>query len=148
MANKILFPIKKTPSFESVLDVLIDGFNELSFSTQQITIGLSAKKGLDLSDRFLYIKEHRHGCFCWVSFNYFEPEYRDKDDIDYPIMVGIKTRGELSQKFAVLVTYILAKKLNARIIYDDAYLVQKKESYSINELSPFIEQYVSVFNRE
>lgn len=51
-------------------------------------------------------------------------------------------RGEMNQKFAVLVTYILATALEARVIYDDAYLVQRKDDYPVQELKPFIEQYI------
>jgi len=35
MSNKILFPIKEIPSFEKLLDVIVDGFHNLSLSTQQ-----------------------------------------------------------------------------------------------------------------
>lgn len=142
MANKILFPIKETPSFEMLLDIVIDGFHDLSLSTQQLSIGLSAKKGLNLSDKFIFIQENYHEYSCWISFNYFEPEYRDEVDANYPVMVGVGYRGEISLKFAVLVTYILATALEARVIYDDAYLVQRKEVYPVDELKPFVEQYI------
>ncbi|WP_168189595.1 hypothetical protein [Limnobaculum zhutongyuii] len=42
MANKIMFPIKECPSFERLVDVIVDGFDELSLSTQQLTVGVSA----------------------------------------------------------------------------------------------------------
>lgn len=142
MANKILFPIKEIPSFEMLLDIVVDGFGEFLLPTQQLSIGLSAKKGLDLSDKFIFIQENHHEYSCWISFNYFEPEFRDEVDADYPVMVGIGYRGEMSQKFAVLLTYILAKALNARVIYDDAYLVQRKDDYPVDELKPFVEQYI------
>lgn len=142
MANKILFPIKETPSFEMLLDIVIDGFHDLSLSTQQLSIGLSAKKGLNLSDKFIFIQENYHEYSCWISFNYFEPEYRDEVDANYPVMVGVGYRGEISLKFAVLVTYILATALEARVIYDDSYLVQRKEVYPVDELKPFVEQYI------
>ena len=32
--------------------------------------------------------------------------------------------------------------LEARVIYDDAYLVQRKEVYLVEELKPFVEQYI------
>lgn len=141
MANEIMFPIKKTPSFEKLLDIIVDGFHDLSLSTQQLTIGVSAKKGIDLSDKFIFIQEHQYNYFCWISFSYFKPEFRDEADIDLPIMVGVSTRGEMNQKFAILVTYILATALKARVIYDDAYLVQRKDDYPVEELKPFVEQY-------
>ena len=57
-------------------------------------------------------------------------------------MSGVIYRGERNRKFSVLVTYILAKILEARVIYDDAYLVQRKEVYPVEELKPFVEQYI------
>lgn len=54
-------------------------------------------------------------------------------------MSGVIYRGEKNRKFSVLVTYILAKILEARVIYDDAYLVQRKEVYPVEELKPFVE---------
>lgn len=57
-------------------------------------------------------------------------------------MACVSTRGEMSQKFAVLVSYILAMALEARVIYDDAYLVQRKDDYPVQELKPFVEQYI------
>jgi hypothetical protein len=142
MANEIMFPIQKTPSFEDLLEIIVEGFEEHSISTRQLTVGLSAKKGLELSDKFVSIQDHQYGYFCWITFNYFEPEFREKKDMDFPIMVGIKTRGESKLKFSILIAYILAKALNARIIYDDAYLVQQKEAYPVNELKPFVDKYV------
>lgn len=142
MANEIMFPIKETPSFEELLDIIVDGFHDLSLSTQQLTVGVSAKKGIDLSDKFIFIQEHQYSYFCWVSFSYFKPEFRDEAEMDLPIMVGIKTRGENELKFSILIGYILAKALEARVIYDDAYLVQQKEVYPVDELKPFVEQYI------
>lgn len=142
MANEIMFPIKETPSFEELLDIIVDGFHDLSLSTQQLTVGISAKKGIDLSDKFIFIQEHQYSYFCWVSFSYFKPEFRDEAEMDLPIMVGIKTRGENELKFSILIGYILAKALEARVIYDDAYLVQQKEVYPVDELKPFVEQYI------
>ncbi|KES12764.1 hypothetical protein SASC598P14_004370, partial [Snodgrassella alvi SCGC AB-598-P14] len=52
------------------------------------------------------------------------------------------TRGENELKFSVVIGYILAKALEARVIYDDAYLVQRKEVYPVDELKPFVEQYI------
>ncbi|AWH87774.1 hypothetical protein [Limnobaculum parvum] len=142
MANEIMFPIREVPSFERLLDVVVDGFHELSLSTQQLTVGVSAKKSIDLSDKFLFIQDHAHGYFCWVSFSYFEPEVRDEDDMDWPIMTGVSTRGEMSQKFSTIIAYLLAKYLIARVIYDDSYLVQRKDFYPVDELIPFVEEYI------
>lgn len=142
MANEIMFPLRECPSFERLLDVIVDGFNDLSLSTQQLTIGVSAKKSINLSGRFLFIQDHKYEYFCWVSFSYFELEARDEDNIDWPIMVGVSTRGEMSRKFSVIVTYLLAKSLAARIIYDDSYLVQRKNYYPIDELKPFVDRYI------
>jgi len=46
-------------------------------------------------------------------------------------MVGIGYRGLFNQKFAVLLTYVLAKALESRVIYDGAYLVQRKDDYPV-----------------
>ena len=142
MAYEIMFPIKKTPSFEELLDIIVDGFKVYSLPRRQLSVGLSASKGINLSDKFVYIQDHQHGYFCWITFDYFQPEFRYEAEIDLPIMVGIKTRGENELKFSVLIGYILAKALEARVIYDDAYLVQRKEVYPVEELKPFVEQYI------
>ena len=142
MSNKILFPIKEIPSFEKLLDVIVDGFHNLSLSTQQLTIGISAKKGLNLSDKIIFIQDNCYEYSCWISFNYFEPEYINEIDVDYPVMVGVGYRGLSNQKFAVLLTYVLARALESRVIYDDAYLVQRKDDYPVQELKPFVEQYI------
>ena len=123
MSNKILFPIKEIPSFEKILDIIVDGFHHLSLSTQQLTIGISAKKGLNLSDKIIFIQDNCHEYSSWISFNYFESEYINEIDIDYLVMVGVGYRSLSNQKFTVLLTYILAKALESRVIYDDAYLV-------------------------
>lgn len=142
MANEFMFPIKKMPSFEELLDIIVDGFEKYSLSTRQLSVGLSAKKGLDLSDKFVNIQDNQYGYFCWISFNYFLTEFRDEAEIDLPIMVGIKTRGENELKFSVVIGYILAKALEARVIYDDAYQIQQKEVYPVDELKPFVERYI------
>lgn len=51
------------PSFEKLLDVIVDGFHDLSLSTQQLTVGVSAKKGFDLSNKFIFIQEHQYSFF-------------------------------------------------------------------------------------
>lgn len=140
MSNEIMFPIKETPSFEHLLDIMVEGFNELSLSTKQTTVGLSLKKGLDLSDKFILIQNLHY--FCWVSFTYFEPEARYPYDMDFPIMAGVQTRGIDELKFSVIMAYILAKTLKGRIIYDDAHLVQKKDEYPVEELRPLVDQYI------
>ncbi|GKX56136.1 hypothetical protein SOASR030_22480 [Leminorella grimontii] len=142
MANEVMFPLKECPSFERVLEIIVDGFHSLSLSTQQLTIGVSAKKGLDLSDKLIYIKEHQYGYFCWVSFSYFEPQARDEDDMDSPVIAGVSTRGANELKFSIIIAYVLAKSLEAKVIYDDAYLVQKKEIYPPDELVIFVEKYI------
>ena len=142
MANDIMFPINKTPSFETLLNIVVEGFEEFLLSTQHLSIGLSAKKGLDLSGKFIFIQDNYHEYLCWISFNYFEPECRDEVDSNYPVMVGVGYRGEMNKKFTVLLTYIIAKALEARVIYDDAYLVQQKDDYPVQELKPFVERYI------
>ena len=142
MANEFMFPIKETPSFEELLDIIVDGFKVYSLPIRQLSVGLSASKGIDLSDKFVNIQDHQYGYFCWITFHYFQPEFRDEAEIDLPIMVGIKTRGENELKFSVVIGYILAKALEARVIYDDAYLVQRKEVYPVEELKSFVEQYI------
>ena len=142
MSNKILFPIKEIPSFEKLLDVIVDGFHNLSLSTQQLTIGISAKKGLNLSDKIIFIQDNCYEYSCWISFNYFEPEYINEIDVDYPVMVGVGYRGLSNQKFAVLLTYVLARALESRVIYDDTYLVQRKDDYPVQELESFVVQYI------
>lgn len=55
MSNSILFPIKTLPRFEDVFNSIAEGFVNLSLPNQQLTIGLTAKKGLSLDDKFIYI---------------------------------------------------------------------------------------------
>ncbi|EJD6498603.1 MULTISPECIES: hypothetical protein [Providencia] len=142
MSNEILFPIKKLPQFEDILNSIVDGFNDFSLSTQQLTIGISAKKGLNLLDKFIYIHDHQYDYFCWISFNFIEENLRDIDDIEYPYMVSVSTRGESNLKFSVLILYIISSSLNSRVIYDDAYLIQAKEPYPSSELKLFVERYI------
>lgn len=142
MSNEILFPIKKLPQFEDILNSIVDGFNDFSLSTKQLTIGISAKKGLNLLDKFIYIHDHQYDYFCWISFNFIEENLRDIDDIEYPYMVSVSTRGESNLKFSVLILYIISSSLNSRVIYDDAYLIQAKEPYPSSELKPFVECYI------
>ncbi|EKT64533.1 hypothetical protein [Providencia burhodogranariea] len=142
MSNEILFPIKKLPQFEDILNSIIDGFNDFSLSTKQLTIGISAKKGLNLLDKFIYIHDHQYDYFCWISFNFIEENLRDIDDIEYPYMVSVSTRGESNLKFSVLILYIISSSLNSRVIYDDAYLIQAKEPYPSSELKLFVERYI------
>ena len=111
-------------------------------STQQLTIGISAKKGLNLLDKFIYIHDHQYDYFCWISFNFIEENLRDIDDIEYPYMVSVSTRGESNLKFSVLILYIISSSLNSRVIYDDAYLIQAKEPYPSSELKLFVERYI------
>ncbi|WP_272661029.1 hypothetical protein [Providencia sp. PROV150] len=142
MSNEILFPIKKLPQFEDILNSIVDGFNDFSLSTKQLTIGISAKKGLNLLDKFIYIHDHQYDYFCWISFNFIEENLRDIDDIEYPYMVSVSTRGESNLKFSVLILYIISSSLNSRVIYDDAYLIQPKEPYPSSELKLFVERYI------
>ncbi|BBU96767.1 hypothetical protein ACUBYX_003489 [Providencia rettgeri] len=142
MSNEILFPIKKLPQFEDILNSIVDGFNDFSLSTQQLTIGISAKKGLNLLDKFIYIHDHQYDYFCWISFNFIEENLRDIDDMEYPYMVSVSTRGESNLKFSVLILYIISSSLNSRVIYDDAYLIQAKEPYPSSELKLFVERYI------
>ncbi|AXH60828.1 hypothetical protein ABN306_21630 [Providencia huaxiensis] len=142
MSNEILFPIKKLPQFEDILNSIVDGFNDFSLSTKQLTIGISAKKGLNLLDKFIYIHDHQYDYFCWISFNFIEENLRDIDDIEYPYMVSVSTRGESNLKFSVLILYIISSSLNSRVIYDDAYLIQAKEPYPSSELKLFVERYI------
>ncbi|WP_272679135.1 hypothetical protein [Providencia sp. PROV019] len=142
MSNEILFPIKKLPQFEDILNSIVDGFNDFSLSTKQLTIGISAKKGLNLLDKFIYIHDHQYAYFCWISFNFIEENLRDIDDIEYPYMVSVSTRGESNLKFSVLILYIISSSLNSRVIYDDAYLIQAKEPYPSSELKLFVERYI------
>ena len=55
MANEFMFPIKKTPSFEELLDIIVDGFKVYSLPIRQLSVGLSASKDIDLSDKFVNI---------------------------------------------------------------------------------------------
>nr|ELR5111885.1 hypothetical protein [Providencia stuartii] len=142
MSNEILFPIKKLPQFEDILNNIVDGFNDLSLSTKQLTIGISAKKGLNLADKFIYIQDHEYNYFCWVNFNFIEENLRDVEDIEYPFMGSVSTRGDTNLKFSVLILYIISSSLNSRVIYDDAYLIQDKEPYPCHELKPFVERYI------
>ncbi|ELX8378421.1 hypothetical protein AB7W88_20490 [Providencia vermicola] len=142
MSTEILFPIKKLPQFEDILNSIIDGFNDFSLSTKQLTIGISAKKGVNLVDKFIYIHDHQYDYFCWVSFNFIEENLRDIEDIEYPYMGSVSTRGEANLKFSALILYIISSSLNSRIIYDDAYLIQTKESYPSCELKLFVERYI------
>lgn len=142
MSNEILFPIKKLPQFEDMLNNIVDGFNNFSLSTKKLTIGISAKKGLNLVDKFIYIHDHQYDYFCWVSFNFIEENLRDIEDTEYPYIGSVSTRGETNLKFSILILYIITSSLNSRIIYDDAYLVQAKEPYPCHELKPFVERYI------
>jgi len=142
MSNKILFPIKETPYFEKIVKGLVSNLKELLIDTRMISIRVLNNSDLDLAHGFIIIQEHSNDNVCWSNFCYFEPEVRDESQADLPIMSGVIYRGEKNRKFSVLVTYILAKILEARVIYDDAYLVQRKEVYPVEELKPFVEQYI------
>ncbi|QXO72417.1 hypothetical protein [Morganella morganii] len=142
MSNSILFPIKFLPQFEDVFNSIAEGFVNLSLPNQQLTIGLTAKKGLSLDDKFIYIHDHISGYFCWLSFNFIEEGLRDEEDIEYSYMGSVSARGELNLKFSVLILYVISLTLNPRVIYDDSYLVQSKEPYSFHELKPFVEAYI------
>ena len=142
MANEIMFPIKETPYFDKVVRGVVNNLKELSIDTRMISIGVLNNSDLDLSHGFIIIQDHSNDNVCWGNFCYFEPEVRDESEADLPIMSGVIYRGEKNRRFSVLVTYILAKILEARVIYDDAYLVQRKEVYPVEELKPFVKQYI------
>lgn len=138
MTNKVYCPIKETPSFEELIQIILEGFNNLQLPTNQLIVGVLAKPtGLDLQKTFIYVNELYKHLFCWVSFSYFAPELRRDEQMDLPVMAGVQTRGEKDQHFANILAYILAKKLG-RIIYDDSHLIQKKDIYGVHELEPFI----------
>lgn len=142
MANEIMFPIKETSYFDKIVKGLVSNLKELLIDIRMISIGVLNNSDLDLSHGFIIIQDHSNDNVCWSNFSYFEPEVRDESEADLPIMSGVIYRGEKNRKFSVLVTYILAKILEARVIYDDAYLVQRKEVYPVEELKPFVEQYI------
>ena len=137
-----MFPIKETPSFDKIVKGLVSNLKELFIDTRMISIGVLNNSDLDLSHGFIIIQDHSNDNLCCCNFSYFEPEFRDDSEADLPIMSGVIYRGEKNRKFSVLVTYILDKILEARVIYDDAYLVQRKEVYPVEELKPFVEQYI------
>lgn len=60
----------------------------------------------------------------------------------YPLWLDLVEKGEIDVKFSILISYILAQALKARIIYDDTHILQQQKPYAINKLEKLIKKYI------